>query len=77
MALAFAFYGFITTGDSDGWSSLARLVIVLLAGVYLVGVCLSWAMARYALVGVATTTATLIVGPPILTVLPIMFVRAT
>lgn len=76
LAVIFVIVGFIDTSGADGWSDLARLVTVVLAGVYLLAVATVTAIARYATSATGTRTALVVLGPPALMVIAFFVIRA-
>jgi hypothetical protein len=76
LALVFVVIGVVDTSGGDGWSDLARLIAVLLAGIYLLAVATVAAISRYLVSGAALRSALLGLGPPAMMVIAIIAIRA-
>ena len=75
LALVFVVVSFVDASGSEGFSDLARLVTVILAGMYLLAVATVTAVARYAVSNGAVRIGLLALGPPALMVVAIFAIR--
>ena len=74
-AVVFGVFGLIDTSGGDGFADLARFALLLMAGLYLLAVATVAAVARYATSVSAIRYALIALGPPVLTVIAILFIR--
>jgi hypothetical protein len=75
LAVAFAIVGLLDTSGSAGWTDLARVAVGLIAGIYLLATATVMAVARYVMSNNAARVALLVLGPPAMMVIAILFVR--
>jgi hypothetical protein len=75
LALVFVATGFFDTSGGDGFADLARLLLVLLAGIYLLAVATIAAISRYLVSGAALRSALLLLGPPVMMAIAIVAIR--
>lgn len=76
LAIVFAVVGFMDTTGGDGWWDLARLVTVVLAGIYLLAVGTITAVARYGVGRAVVRVLLLVFGPPAMMVIAILAIRS-
>ena len=75
LAIVFAVIGVIDASGGGGWSDLARLITVLLAGIYLLAVSTVAAVARYLVSNGLARGLLVTVGPPTLMVIAVFAIR--
>lgn len=76
VAGAFFVSGSLTPGSGDGFGDLARLAVVLMVGLYVLATGTMTAVARYLVSLNAVRYAIIVLGPPVLMAVAILFVRA-
>ncbi len=76
LALGLAIAGLHDISGSDGMAGLARLVVLLLVGVWLVGVVVSGLLARFATTHVWLRIAVVSLGPLVALMGLVLFARA-
>ncbi len=76
LAGAFFVSGSVDSGGGDGVSDLARLVVLLIVGLYLLATGTVTAVARYLVSGSPVRYGLIALGPPALMAIAILFVRA-
>ncbi len=76
LAGAFFVSGSVDSGGGDGVSDLARLVVLLIVGLYVLATGTMTAVARYFVSGSLVRYGLIALGPPVLMAIAILFVRA-
>lgn len=76
LAGAFFVSGSVDSAGGDGFSDLARLIVLLIVGLYLLATATVTAAARYLMSGSAVRYALIALGPPALMAVAVLFVRA-
>lgn len=76
LALGLGIAGLLDISGSDGMAGLARVVVLLLVGVWLVGVVASGLLARFAMAHVWLRIAVVSLGPVVALVGLVLFARA-
>jgi hypothetical protein len=75
LAVGFLMVGLITSIGSEGWADLMRVAVAALAGAYFVGATVSGLVARFLVSHDVVRVLIALAGPPLVTVLFILFVR--
>jgi hypothetical protein len=76
VAGAFFVSGSLTPGSGDGFADLARLAVILIVALYLLATGTMTAVARYLVSVSAIRYGLILLGPPALMALAILFLRA-
>jgi hypothetical protein len=76
-AVVFAVIGFVSSSGAEGWADLALVATAALAGAYLVGVSITFLIARFLIGSDVGRLVAVVAGPPLMLVLAILFLRAS